>query len=106
MVGVLIMYAGIAQNRWDDVWNKDKYNGIPSQKLLPGDKLDILAQEVLQWILIESPPPSYYIMTAGSILWMVAPIGWGYSYWMAYFLFVEAADPGCGSLERDDVYSR
>jgi len=106
MVGVLIMYSGIAQNRWNEVWDKDKYNGNSYPKLPAGDKIDIIAQEVLQWILVETPPPSYYIMSVGSAIWMVAPIGWGYSYWMAYFLFVEAADPGCGSLERDDVYSR
>jgi len=32
--------------------------------------------------------------------------GWGYSYHMTYFLFVEEADPGCGLEEMDNVYSR
>merc|ERR1711862_726518 len=32
--------------------------------------------------------------------------GWGYSYHMTYFLFVEEADPGCGLADMEDVFSR
>eukprot|EP00092_Neocalanus_flemingeri_P034438 GFUD01037447.1.p1 GENE.GFUD01037447.1~~GFUD01037447.1.p1 ORF type:complete len:328 (+),score=86.71 GFUD01037447.1:350-1333(+) len=32
--------------------------------------------------------------------------GWGYGYYMTYFLFLEEADPGCGLVDLDDVYSR
>ena len=27
-------------------------------------------------------------------------------YYMTYFLFLEEADPGCGLVDLDDVYSR
>jgi hypothetical protein len=33
-------------------------------------------------------------------------VGWGYGYTMTYFLFLEEADPGCGLIDLDDVYSR
>jgi len=33
-------------------------------------------------------------------------LGWGYGYYMTYFLFIEEADPGCGVIDMDDVYSR
>ena len=29
-----------------------------------------------------------------------------YGYWMTYFLFLESAEPGCGPLDRDDIYTR
>jgi len=32
--------------------------------------------------------------------------GWGYGYYMTYFYFLEEADPGCGLVDLDDVYSR
>merc|ERR1719186_2039699 len=32
--------------------------------------------------------------------------GWGYGYYMTYFFFLEEADPGCGLVDLDDVYSR
>ena len=32
--------------------------------------------------------------------------GWGYGYTMTYFLFMEEADPGCGLIDLDNVYSR
>jgi len=32
--------------------------------------------------------------------------GWGYGYYAPYFLYMEEADPGCGVVELDNVYSR
>ena len=39
-------------------------------------------------------------LTAGQVF------GWGYGYTMTYFLFMEEADPGCGLMDLDSVYSR
>jgi len=40
------------------------------------------------------------LLVAGQIF------GWGYGYTMTYFLFMQDADPGCGLLDLDNVYSR
>jgi len=108
MVGGIIMYAAFAGKRFEEVWNKDKHDWIiPNYSDLPVvEKLHQLVQEILQWIFIENPPPSYFLMSIGSVFWTAAPIGWGYAYWMAYLMFVEAADPGCGSIDREEVYNR
>ena len=63
------------------------------------------SQDVLQWILSDGVD-SHFIRSIGGTLFSFAPLSWGYGYWMTYFLFLESADPGCGPLDRDDVYSK
>ena len=49
---------------------------------------------------------SHFIRSIGGTLFSIAPLSWGYGYWMTYFLFLETAEPGCGPMDRDDVYSK
>ena len=97
------MYAAIVKDHFD---KKEKEAKEADKLTDPKDvKLEQIIDEILQWILTDSVD-SKFIQTAGATVFMVSPIAWGYSYSMTYFLFLEAADPGCGALDRDDVYSK
>merc|ERR1712138_189845 len=47
-----------------------------------------------------------FIRNFGEVLFPLAPFGWGYGCSMSYFLFLEHMDPGCGPLERKEIYQK
>jgi len=92
-VGGLMMYGSIAETAL-----------TPLQPQPVPDTAQVF-QDVLQWILSDGVD-SHFIRSIGGTLFSLAPLSWGYGYWMTYFLFLESAEPGCGPLDRDDVYSK
>ena len=108
MVGANIFYYSVIENHF----NKDKLdkdgNLIKEMDVKEGEssaKIEDILQEIFQWILSDGVD-SHFIQVVGATIFFAAPFGWGYSYWMQYFLFLETVDPGCGSMDRDDVYNK
>ena len=103
MVGSIVLYAGIVENHFT---KQQKDNYLNDKINTPTDiKFEEIIDDILRWFLTDKVN-SMYLQKAGATVFMIAPIAWGYSYAMTYFLFLEAADPGCGALDRDDVYSK
>ena len=61
--------------------------------------------DVANWIFTDNHP-SEHVKELGGVALILANLGWGYSYSFAYLLFLEQYDPGCGTLQLDDVYAR
>ena len=106
MVGVNIFYYSVIE----DHFNKIKLDGGLVKDMDFKDeessvKLEVMVQDILKWILSDGVD-SHFIQSVGATIFFAAPFAWGYGYWMTYFLFVESADPGCGAVDRDDVYNR
>ena len=106
MVGVNIFYYSVIE----DHFNKIKLDGglvkdMNFKNEESSVKLEEMVQDILKWILSDGVD-SHFIQSVGATIFFAAPFAWGYGYWMTYFLFVESADPGCGAVDRDDVYNR
>ena len=98
MVGGVVLNSAFVE----DHFNKkpvEFFDAEADQQL--GEKL----QDVINWILTDAAD-SHFIQSVGGAMVVMGPLAWGYGYSMTYFLFLEAADPGCGSLDRDDVYNK
>ena len=98
MVGGVVLNSAFVK----DHFNKkpvESFDAEAAKQL--GDKL----QDVINWILTDAAD-SHFIQSVGGAMVVMGPLAWGYGYSMTYFLFLEAADPGCGSLDREDVYNK
>lgn len=94
MVGGLMLYSAIAEDEL-----------TPHQPHAAVGNTEQHIQDVIRWVLSDGVD-SHFIRSIGGTLFSIAPLSWGYGYWMTYFLFLETAEPGCGPLDRDDVYSK
>ena len=61
--------------------------------------------DVANWVVMDDHP-SLYVKQLGGTAWTMSFLGWGYSYTAPYLLFLEHYEPGCGSLELDDVSAK
>lgn len=94
MVGFLIAYAGIVEDELGKTKEKDKELSVEEKY-----------QDVLGWFL-KTEGDFEFVKRIGGGVFVMAPLGWGYVYFMSYFMFLEAVDPGCGPVDRDDVFSK
>ena len=61
--------------------------------------------DVANWLFMDHHP-SVHVKELGGAALILANLGWGYSYSFIYLLFLEQYDPGCGTIQLDDVYAR
>jgi len=106
MVGAHAVYYNVIDAHFKDsqatgrmLENKNGSEADSTGRILENNSL-------VQWIFSEDGVDSKSLQTFGSALYFAAPFAWGYSYWMPYFIFLEAADPGCGPLDREEVYNK
>ena len=85
MVGGLVAYSAIVKEEE----NKSLANiGAANLDLTPERKF----QDVLGWLLTDEPPPGQqyeFVRKIGAVLFISAPLAWGYVYTMTYFMFLE-----------------
>ena len=66
---------------------------------------DVIVQDIFNWIFSDGVESSF-IREVGEVIFPLAPFGWGYGCSMSYFLFLEPLDPGCGPLDREEIYQK
>ena len=93
MLGGIFFTSGRVQNILDQETLEEKID--------PYDKL----VDVANWIVMDEHP-SLSVKQVGGTALVLANLGWGYSYIAPYLLFLEHYDPGCGTMELDDVSAK